>query len=154
MKKSTQVVGSVAAVFFGLASNTVMAKNADDVLGKWKIISHLDGTDKAIVEFRKNKKNNTYYSVILSQKDKRKTCIKCPKPFKGKKIKGMVMVWNAKATKKNPHVYKGGFGINPWGGRMFQGEFKLSRNGDILKVKGYPLETKLVSRSFTWLRVK
>lgn len=154
MKKVTQLVCSASLVALGLSANTAMAKNADDVLGKWKIISHLDGTDKAIVEFRKNKKNNTYYSVILSQKDKRKTCINCPKPFTGKPIKGMVMVWNAKPTANNPHHYKGGYGINPWGGRMFQGEFRLSKSGNILKVKGFPLETKVVSSSFTWLRTK
>lgn len=141
-------------VICATSAQSVFAKSADDVLGKWKIISHLDGTEKAIVEFKKNTKKNTYYSVILSQNSTQKTCEKCPKPFKGKRIKGMVMVWNAKPTQKNPHVYKGGYGINPWGGRMFQGEFRLSKSGDILKVKGYPLGTKLVSRSFTWLRVK
>lgn len=153
MKKICQNM-CVSMTLMALTIGNVYAKNSDDILGKWKIISHLDGSDKATLIFRKNKKNNTYYAQIINQKDKRKICVKCPHPFTNKPIKGMVMVWNAKPTKKNPYLYNGGYGINPWGGRMFQGELRLSKNKNMLKVRGFPLETKWVSQSFTWLRVK
>lgn len=156
MKQVFKVFQVFAAfAVFSMVSVSSWAKNADDIVGKWKVISHLNGSEKAVVRIGKNKKNNTYYAQILSQTDRKKTCYKCPKPFTKKPIKGMMMVWNAKPTKRNAHVYKGGYGINPWNGRMFQGEFRLTgRNKDILKVKGFPLETKVVSRSFTWLRIK
>lgn len=153
MKKLIMVLAT--AITFLFATVTTWAKNPDDIIGKWKVISHLDGSEKAIVRISRNKKNNTYYARILKQSDKKQTCFKCPKPFTNKPIKGMIMVWNAKPTAKNPHLYKGGYGINPWNGRMFQGEFRLSGSrGNVLKLKGFPLETTVVSRSFVWLRVK
>lgn len=153
MKKYMTVLATASTFLF--VSMATWAKSADDIIGKWKVISHLDGAERAIVKIDRNKKNNTYYARIIKRDDKRHICYKCPKPFTDKPIKGLIMVWNVKPTKKNPHYYKGGYGINPWNGRMFQGEFRLSgKRKDILRLKGFPLESKVVSSSFTWLRVQ
>lgn len=135
------------------------AKSSDDILGTYKIISTKYGIDRAIAKCYKDKKGGYYFKItkVIQNKDgieNIKKCQNCPGKFKDKPVKGMIVLWNIKPTKSNPYKYKGGYGISPWSGRMFQGETKLSNNKKIVRIKASPLGTKMVSRKFNFIRME
>lgn len=152
--------------FFGLIFSTLLSisasaakPKADAIIGKWKVFSHINGKLVATIEMKKNPKNNTYYARIVSQTkthtDYTKICNNCPKPFTKKPVIGMTMLWNLKAKNPNKAEYTGGYGIDPWKGKMFQGSAKVTgKNGKLLKLRGSPIETRWVGQTFTFIRAK
>lgn len=133
------------------------AKSSDDVLGTYKVISSKYGIDRAIVEAHKDNRGKYYFKVTKVIKsagiENITTCQKCPGKFKDRPVKGMVSIWNLQPSKKNPYILEGGYGIDPWSGRMFQGVIKLSKNKQTVQIKATPLGTKIVSRGFSFIRV-
>lgn len=164
MKKSTLKTATLAS-FMSLAllpvatlSHAKSAKSSDDMLGTYKIISTKYGTERAVIQCKKDKRGAYYFQVtkLLNKGgvDFQTTCQNCPGKFKKKPINGMIVAWNFKPSKTNPYRYMGGYGIDPWSGRMFQGKMKLNNANDIIRIKASPLGTKLVSRSFYFIKAK
>lgn len=134
------------------------AKSSDDMLGFYKIISTNYGTERALIECKKDKKGKYYFQIkkILDKGgvDHQTICQNCPGKFKNKPIKGMIIAWNFTPSKKKPYRFTNGYGLDAWSGRMFQGKLKLNSTKDIIQIKASPLSTKLVSRKFYFIRAK
>lgn len=130
-------------------------KSPDDMLGNYKLISTKYGTARAILVCKKDKNGKYYFQVtkLLKTTGYREKCFKCIKRFKDKPIKGMIIAWNFKPTKKT-YEFKGGYGIDPWSGRIFQGKINLVGNKNIVKVRANPIGAKFIGRTFNFLRVE
>lgn len=134
------------------------AKTSDDILGTYKIISTKYGIDRAITKCYKDKKGGYYFKITKVLKkdgiENITTCQNCPGKFKNKPVQGMIVAWGFKPTSKsNPYEYGGGYGIDPWSGRMFQGSVKMNNSKRIVRIKASPLGTKMVSRKFNFIRM-
>lgn len=134
------------------------AKKPDDMLGTYKIISTKYGIDRAIAKCYKDKKGQYYFRITKVIKNKQGLenithCQNCPGKFKDKPVAGMIVAWGFKPSKRNPYHFKGGYGISPWSGRMFQASVKLNNSRKIARIKAHPLGTKMVSRKFNFLRI-
>lgn len=155
LKRMILTILAIALISIGFGK-VAYAKNSDDILGQWMIYDELDGKYVATIEFKKNSKNNTYFAQVVKQgtthSDYRTTCADCPKPFTGKPIEGIIMVWNMKADPKDEHKFVDGYGLDPWNGDYFQGSARLS--GDALRVRGSMLGASWLSQHFTWKRAK
>lgn len=134
------------------------AKSADDILGNWSIHDDVYHYERAIGRMYKDKKSGTYYMKVVYNNTKGiepyTKCNKCPGRFKNKRIKGMVMMWNLKPSKRNPHKFTGGYGIDPYSGTMFRGTVRLGRRGNIMNVRATPLEVTFVGKRFAFQRSK
>lgn len=140
----------------------VQAKNKistpDAILGKWTVLDSRTGLPRGILDARKDKNGNYYFVNVKSIDPKgvksNTHCDKCPKPFKGKKVVGMTLLWNIKPVAGKLGQYKSAYGIDPKSGRLFRGSMKLRRNGDILKIRATPLDTSVLFQTMVWVRKK
>lgn len=159
--QSTKTIFSTCVAAMILATmpsaHAKKTKNSDDVLGTYKIISTKYGIDRAIAKAYKDKKGSYYFKITKVIKsggiEDITHCQNCPGKFKDKPVEGMIVVWNLKPSKKNPYSFKGGYGISPWSGRMFRGDLKMNSSKKLVRIKAYPLGTKVVSRSFNFIRI-
>lgn len=149
-------MGAASAALIMAYSASAIAITYDDVLGKWETKDEHTGAYVSTVEFKKNPKNGTYYAQVIDHNPKyrnyRENCDKCPKPFTGKPIKGIVMIWNMKPVAGKPGEFDSGYGINPWTGQVFQGSAVVT--GNILRLRGGLLGAGWLGKNFTWTRSK
>lgn len=139
-------------------AKTKKAKSSDDILGDWSIHDDVYHYERAIGRMYKDKKSGTYYMKVVYNNTKGiepyTICNNCPGRFKGKPIKGIVMMWNLKPSKRNPHKFEGAYGLDPYSGTMFRGTMRLSRNGNTMHVRATPLEVTFVGKRFVFQRSK
>lgn len=148
-----------ASMILALTSASSFAKtqkSSDDLLGDWSIIDDVYHYERAIGRIYKNKKKGTYYMRVVynntSGIEPYTKCNKCPGQFKNKPIKGMIMMWNLKPTKSNPHKFTGGYGIDPYSGTMFRGTVRLGRKNNAMHVRATPLAVTFVGKRFVFQR--
>lgn len=149
----------LAVALFVVAQPAVAkkAKHADDIMGDWTIIDDVYGGVRAIGRISKDRKGNYIMRVVhnnLKIQDPKTHCYKCPKPFTGKPIKNILMMWNAKPVKGKPYKYKGAYGLDPYSGALFRGTMTLSNNKNTLKIRATPLEVSFVGKHFIFIRKK
>lgn len=145
-------------IYIFITVHAKTAKSSDDIVGTYKIISTKYGIDRAYAKAYKDKKGGYYFKItkVIKNKDGIENithCQNCPGKFKDKPVEGMIVLWNIKPTKSDPYKYTGGYGISPWSGRMFRGETKLTSSKKMVRIKAYPLGTKMVSRKFNFIRI-
>lgn len=148
-----------AIIMLALSSQSAIAKKAkssDDILGNWSIVDDVYHYERAIARMYRDKKSGTYYMRVIynntSGIEPYHKCNKCPGKFKNKPIKGIVMMWNLKPSKSNPHKFVGGYGLDPYSGTMFRGTVRLGRKGNAMHVRATPLEITFVGKRFVFQR--
>lgn len=149
-----------SVLLLSFVSSTVVAKEANDILGIWQSFDDKTGAKKGQVKISYNKKTNSYIGRIIKVTPAKgytpKThCQNCPKPFTNQKIEGMLVFWNLKLEKRGNKVkgYDQGYLIDPLSGKIYRFKAAVSRNKKILQGRAY-IGTALMGRSQTWVRVK
>ena len=121
---------------------------AQSIIGKWKTIDDLTGTEKGIVEIYEHKGKIFGRIVEIFEHDKKHLkCIKCQGDDKNKPILGLNII---KGLIKNEDGYDGGKIIDPKNGKSYNCKITLDGK-DKLIVRGY-IGISLFGRSQTWIR--
>lgn len=146
MKK---LVGISIVVIFSLWSAMSLASSHSPV-GVWTTISDKDNKPRAVVVVTKRK--GVFYGKIrkvYKRPGDTGRCVKCPPPFKDKKVAGMQIMWGVKKTGKNR--WSGGKILDSKTGKIYKVKLSLSDGGKRLKVRGY-IGFSLLGRTQTWIR--
>ena len=150
----------IAICLFSMTSSLSWADPNDPILGYWRTIDDTTGFAKAIVHIQ-NAQNNSYVATIVATVERpdhtpAERCINCPAPFTDRKIIGLPILWNIKASDKvgrgNEKRYVDGFVIDPLSGKFYQGEARVSRDGRRLTMRGHIIGIPFLGRTQTWLR--
>lgn len=161
---------NLAVTFFAVISlifsANVFAKlekhKVENIEGVWQTFDDKTGHRKAHIKISYNKKTDSYVGRIIKITPApgytpQKYCDNCPKPFTGKPVKGMALIWNLKPQFKSNGKFTGqydkGYLVDPNNGKTYRFKAAVSRNQKILKVRGY-IGMALMGRSQTWTRVK
>lgn len=144
----------------GLTASLSWANANDPILGYWRTIDDTTGFAKAIVRIQ-NAQNGSYLATIVATVERpdytpAEKCINCPAPFTDRKIIGLPLLWNLRASEKltrsNEKRYVDGFVIDPLSGKFYQGEARVSRDGRRLTLRGHIIGVPFMGRTQTWLR--
>ncbi len=109
--------------------------SAQNILGKWRTVDRQTGEKKSIVEiYRKDGEVFGKIIDILDPKDKVALCKKCRGDEYNKPVLGMILIKN---MKKSGNYYKGGTILHPEHGKKFRCRLMLTKDPDILQVRGY-----------------
>lgn len=129
---------------------SMLAVQAQDVVGKWKTIDDNTGKEKSIVEIYKE--GDKYYGKVLKLLNPSKpnpTCNNCTGEEKGAPIEGLVII---KGLQKKGDEYTGGKITDPESGKQYKCTIKLNGK-DKLDVRGY-VGISLLGRTQTWEKAK
>jgi len=134
-------------LFLGLlVSYSVSSQN---IFGKWKTIDGGTGKAKSIVEiYEEDGKVFGKIIEILEVAHKDDLCKKCTGKEKNKPILGLVLIKN---MVKDGKYYRKGSIFHPVIGRKFRCRMQLTKDKDILQVRGY---IAFLYASQYWIRVK
>lgn len=133
----------------------------DDIIGVWQSFDDKTGLKKGQVEFTYNKKTDSYIGRIIKVTPApgytpKEFCENCPKPFTGKKIEGLMVVWHLKPQKNGAKFsgkYDDGYLLDPVTGKVYRFQTKLSASKKALSVRGH-IGVKMIGRNQTWMRIK
>lgn len=157
---------TVLCLFLGMYSLGVHASTdiPDPIIGDWQTFDDSTGGKRAVVRISYNLETESYVGRIIERNSTEKvltglklkdTCDQCPKPFKGKKVKGMVVLWGLKKNDKSKKFpYNSGFIIDPNTGYIYGLEANVSKNKRVLYGRGHLQKMKGISRKQQWLRVR
>ena len=126
-----------------------MLMGAGSIVGDWKTIDDETGKTKSIVRITKTADDEfegQVIEILHSDRGPNPKCDKCPGEFKGKPVKGLVILWGLKEDKENQ--YKGGEILDPTKGKIYKAKVELLENGK-LKVRGF-IGFALIGRSQFW----
>ncbi len=126
-----------------------MLMGAGSIAGDWKTIDDETGKTKSIVRITETEDGEfegQVIEILHSDRGPNPKCDKCPGEFKGKPVKGLVILWGLKADKKNQ--YKGGEILDPTKGKIYKAKVELLEDGK-LKVRGF-IGFALIGRSQIW----
>ena len=126
---------SIRTIAIAIFSVCVTSVSAQNIFGKWRTIDRQTGEKKSIVEIYQ--KNGEVYGKIidiLNPGDKTALCEKCHGDEYNKPVLGMVLIKN---MKKSGNYYKGGTILHPEHGKKFRCRLMLTKDPDILQVRGY-----------------
>ena len=146
----------IAICLLSLTSSLTWADANDPILGYWRTIDDETGFAKAIVHIQ-NAQNGSYVATVeRPDYTPAEKCRNCPAPFTDRKIIGLPILWNIKASDKvgrgNEKRYVDGFVIDPLSGKFYQGEARVSRDGRRLTMRGHIIGIPFLGRTQTWLR--
>jgi len=150
----------VATCLISVSASVAWASTVDPILGHWRTIDDSTGFAKAIVHIQEAQ-NGSYLGTIVATVERpdytpAERCIKCPAPFTDRKIIGLPILWNLKASEATNRAkekqYVGGYVIDPLSGKFYQGEVRLSRDGRRLTLRGHVIGVPFLGRTQTWLR--
>lgn len=109
--------------------------SGQSIIGKWKTIDSVDGEAKSIVEiYKKGEKVFGKIIEILNPEKKDAVCNKCEGEAKDKPVLGFELI---KDMVKYKGEYKKGTIFDPVQGKEFRCRIKLTKNPNILQVRGY-----------------
>jgi uncharacterized protein (DUF2147 family) len=120
------------------------------ILGKWKTIDDVTGTEKGVVEIYEI--SGVYYAKIVEifePQHRFKKCSRCCCDEKDKPLMGLVIV---KGLKKDDDKYDGGEVLDPKNGKYYSCYISLIEK-DKLKIRGF-IGVPLLGRTQYWYRVK
>lgn len=140
---------SELVVFLFCAFFTKCVIGQSTVTGKWKTIDDETGQAKSIIEIYK--KGSKYYGKIveiLVGGEEAANCATCEGKFKGKPLKGIVIM---KDLVKDGEEYDEGTITDPENGKTYKCKIWLDEdNPNLLNVRGYIL---FLYRTQQWVRV-
>jgi uncharacterized protein (DUF2147 family) len=147
MKKLKVSLLFLAAVMSGSAF-------AQDLSGTWQQIDDKTGSQKAIIEIRKES-NGTFVGKIIKVTPlpgytPRDTCVSCPAPYKNKPILGLDVLTGLKHVEGTNNYDKGRI-IDPLSGKIYDTKVRLNASGKRLTLRGY-MGVSALGRSQTWIR--
>ena len=136
----------IALVFTLVLSPLAMA--AASPAGTWTTIDDATGKKRAVVSVSVSggTANGTIVNVFPQPGDTG-ICSKCPGNFKGKKIKGLRILWGLKD--KGNGVWDGGQILDPKSGKVYRA--KMTLQGNKLYVRGY-MGVSALGRTQVWVR--
>lgn len=150
----------LASSLLGLTVSLSWASTNDPLLGYWRTIDDETGFAKAIVQIQ-NTENGSYLSTIVATVERpdyvaAEKCMNCPAPFTDRKIVGMPLLWNLRATDQtgsgNERRYTDGYLIDPLSGKFYQISARLSGDGRRLTLRGHIIGVPFIGRTQTWIR--
>jgi len=133
-----------------LLSVLSLSLSAQGVLGTWKTIDDVDGTEKSNLELHMVDGKLHGKIVKLLDGAEGDTCIACKGDKKDQPLIGMEIIWGMKGKNGS---YSGGKIMDPESGKVYKCKIKLSDDKNQLDVRGY-IGFSLIGRSQTWYRVK
>lgn len=126
-----------------------LSLSAQGVIGTWKTIDDVDGTEKSNLElYMVDGKLHGKIVKLLDGADG-EICIACKGDKKDKPLIGMEIIWGMKGKNGS---YSGGKIMDPESGKVYKCKITLSDDKDQLDVRGY-IGFSLLGRSQTWYRV-
>jgi uncharacterized protein (DUF2147 family) len=135
-------------ITFGLLSTGLMA---EDIAGTWMTIDDETGQARSHVNIWVH--NGTAYGKVtklLNRKpgeDPDPVCNECKGENNGKKVVGMMILWN---LKEDGDEWKGGTILDPKNGKTYK--CKIKREGNTLKVRGF-IGFSLLGRTQVWKKL-
>ena len=127
-----------------------LSLTGQDVLGTWKTIDDVDGTEKSNLELYMVDGKLHGKIVKLLQGADREICTACKGDKKDKPLIGMEIIYGMKGKDGS---YSGGKIMDPESGKVYKCKITLSDSKDELNVRGY-IGFSLIGRTQTWYRVK
>lgn len=167
MKSINLVLNPIKALFLVFVlvagfSHFALAKNANDIIGTWQSFDDKTNLKKGQVEFSYDKKSQSYIGRIIKVTPApgytpKKYCDACPKPFKGKKVEGLLVIWRLKAdvdSKGEPTgSYSDGYLLDPVSGKIYRVKVDISPSSKTLKIRAH-VGLTIIGRTQTWTRIK
>ena len=128
---------------------------AQDLSGTWQQIDDKTGSQKAIIEIRKEA-NDTFTGKIVKVTPRpgyspRETCNNCPAPYTNQPILGMDLIKGLKHVPGTNNYEKGRI-IDPLVGKVYDTKIKLNSTGKRLTLRAY-MGVSSLGRSQSWLRL-
>lgn len=157
---ASKIISAVFLLFFGL--QYAQALEAEDLTGTWQSFDDKTNLKKGQVKFYYHEKTKSYVGKIIKVTPApgykpKKYCDKCPKPFTGKKVEGMTVIWHLKPmldeNGKFTGKYDKGYLLDPVSGKIYRVKVDLGRSKHYIQVRGY-LGVNFVGRTQRWLRIK
>lgn len=119
----------------------------DSITGVWKTIDDNDGEEKSYIEI--TERDGKYYGTIIKLLPgaKLEICKDCPDGLDGKPLVGLEILKDLKPYKD---YFSYGTIMDPDGGSIYK--CNVTRDGDILRVKGY-IGFSFIGREQQWYLV-
>lgn len=142
---------------FGLIFAGVMMTTsafAEDLTGTWLQIDDKTGSSKAVIEIRKDSKDQFVGKIVKVTPrpgyTPQKTCNNCPGVYANQPILGMDVLTGLKHV-EGTNNYEKGKVIDPLAGKIYDAKVRLAANGKRLTLRGY-MGVSALGRSQTWIR--
>ncbi|MQW91317.1 DUF2147 domain-containing protein [Acinetobacter wanghuae] len=127
---------------------------AQDLTGTWLQIDDKTGSSKAVIEIRKDSKDQFIGKIVKVTPrpgyTPQKSCNGCPAPYTNQPILGMDVLTGLKHV-EGTNNYEKGKVIDPLAGKIYDAKVRLAANGKRLTLRGY-IGVSALGRSQTWIR--
>lgn len=127
---------------------------AEDLTGTWLQIDDKTGSSKAVIEIRKDSKDQFVGKIVKVTPrpgyTAQKSCNDCPGSYANQPILGMDVLTGLKHV-DGTNNYEKGKVIDPLAGKVYDAKVRLAANGKRLTLRGY-IGVSALGRSQTWIR--
>ena len=129
------------------------AASAESPVGRWKTVDDATGKAKSIISiYLEGKELKAKVDTLFSKpgEDPNRVCEKCAGELKGKRIRGMIIVWGLKSKGMS---WEGGRILDPGNGKIYRCALTVNQDNKTLTVRGF-VGFSLLGRSQKWERVE
>ena len=151
-----KLANCIVMVFLLLISGCCVAAEPSPV-GYWKTVDDVTGKAKSIIQITESS-NHTLSGKILKiiprlGQQQQEFCTACQGERHNARILGMQVLEGLSKLQQPARAWSGGVIVDPKNGKSYQCAIALSKNGQLLNVRGY-MGMPLFGRTQTWVRVK